>query len=171
MVSFGISENANADCWNLINLLLDSIDHAYLKTDGSYGDLSMEVVDKVEYLKKLRRGNGSIRESVETYLNPMTDEYDGFEYREEPDFGEGWDMSEMSKKEVADFYKKKNDILSRINDLNICKRGHRVVVYDDEVTVHGMNVPVLADCRQIATESGCDSKHERSFDYFVFYLM
>lgn len=38
-----------------INLLLDSIDHAYLQLDGSYGDLALEVVDKVEYLKSLRQ--------------------------------------------------------------------------------------------------------------------
>lgn len=38
-----------------INLLLDAIDHAYLQVDGSYGDLALEVVDKVEYLKSLRQ--------------------------------------------------------------------------------------------------------------------
>lgn len=32
-------------------LLIDSIDHAYLQTDGTYGDLALEVVDKVKYLK------------------------------------------------------------------------------------------------------------------------
>ncbi len=32
-------------------LLIDAIDHAYLKTDGTYGDLSYEVSDKVKYLK------------------------------------------------------------------------------------------------------------------------
>ena len=38
-----------------INLLLDAIDHAYLQLDRSYGDLALEVVDKVEYLKSLRQ--------------------------------------------------------------------------------------------------------------------
>lgn len=38
-----------------INLLLDAIDHAYLQLGGSYGDLALEVVDKVEYLKSLRQ--------------------------------------------------------------------------------------------------------------------
>ena len=37
-----------------IDLLLDSLDHAYLQTDGTYGDLSLEVVDKIKYLKSLR---------------------------------------------------------------------------------------------------------------------
>ena len=32
-------------------LLIDAIDHAYLKTDGTYGELSYEVSDKVKYLK------------------------------------------------------------------------------------------------------------------------
>lgn len=49
----GITCN-DSQCWDLINLLLDSIDHAYLQTDGKYGDLALEVVDNVEYLKKLR---------------------------------------------------------------------------------------------------------------------
>ena len=35
----------------LINLLLDAIDHSYLQTDGTYGDLSKEVSDKVRYIK------------------------------------------------------------------------------------------------------------------------
>ena len=34
-------------------LLIDAIDHAYLKTDGTYGDLSYEVSDKVKYLKSI----------------------------------------------------------------------------------------------------------------------
>ena len=42
---------------NRINLILDAIDHAYLQTDGTYGDLSMEVVDKVNYLKHFRTQN------------------------------------------------------------------------------------------------------------------
>lgn len=46
--------------WKLINLLLDSIDHAYLKTDGTYGDLSLEVADKVNYLKSLRNDKNRI---------------------------------------------------------------------------------------------------------------
>lgn len=37
-----------------IDLLLDSIDHAYLNTDGTYNDLALEVVDKVKYLKSIR---------------------------------------------------------------------------------------------------------------------
>lgn len=36
-----------------LNLILDAIDHAYLQTDGSYGDLSYEVIDKARYLKSL----------------------------------------------------------------------------------------------------------------------
>jgi hypothetical protein len=42
------------EMWKTINLILDAIDHAYLETNGGYGDLSIEVVDKVKYLKKLR---------------------------------------------------------------------------------------------------------------------
>lgn len=38
-------------------LLIDSIDHVYLQTDGTYGDLSLEVVDKVKYLKNQRRNS------------------------------------------------------------------------------------------------------------------
>jgi hypothetical protein len=34
-----------------MKLLLDAIDHAYLQTDGTYGELSYEVSDKVKYLK------------------------------------------------------------------------------------------------------------------------
>lgn len=37
-----------------IDLLLDSIDHAYLNTNGTYNDLALEVVDKVKYLKSIR---------------------------------------------------------------------------------------------------------------------
>ena len=37
-------------------LLLDSIDHAYLRTDGTYGELSYEVSDKVKFLKKQLKG-------------------------------------------------------------------------------------------------------------------
>lgn len=40
-----------------INLILDAIDYAYLKTDGTYGDLALVVADKVEYLKSLRQTN------------------------------------------------------------------------------------------------------------------
>lgn len=40
-----------------INLLLDAIDYAYLKTDGTYGDLAFVVADKVEYLKSLKQSN------------------------------------------------------------------------------------------------------------------
>ena len=46
----------------LIDLLLDSIDHAYLQTDGTYGDLAYEVADKVEFIKKLRYANRTIRD-------------------------------------------------------------------------------------------------------------
>ena len=35
-----------------MNLLIDAIDHAYLQTDGTYGELSYEVSDQVKYLKK-----------------------------------------------------------------------------------------------------------------------
>lgn len=38
-----------------IDLLLDSIDHAYLNPDGTYNDLALEVVDKVKYLKSIRQ--------------------------------------------------------------------------------------------------------------------
>ena len=34
-----------------IYLLIDAIDHAYLQMDGTYGELSYEVSDKVKYLK------------------------------------------------------------------------------------------------------------------------
>ena len=37
-------------------LLIDAIDHAYLQTDGTYGELSYEVSDKVKYLKNQLKG-------------------------------------------------------------------------------------------------------------------
>lgn len=37
-------------------LLIDAIDHAYLQTDGTYGELSYEVSDKVKYLKRAMKG-------------------------------------------------------------------------------------------------------------------
>ena len=160
----------NSQCWDLINLLLDSIDHSYLQTNGKYGDLALEVVDKVEYLKKLR-SQRNIKESLNGYRNPRTNEYKGFEYKEEPDFEDGWDMSELTKKDIDDFYAKKNEILAKLNELNMVQRGHKVVVYDDEIAVYGINVPALADCKSIADETRCDSKHERFFDYFAFYLI
>lgn len=39
-----------------IYLLIDAIDHAYLQTDGTYGELSYEVSDQVKYLKKQLKG-------------------------------------------------------------------------------------------------------------------
>lgn len=157
----------DSQCWDLINLLLDSIDHAYMQTNGKYGDLALEVVDKVEYLKKLRSQRG-IKENFNNGRNPNTTEYKGFEYKEEKVFNPvefGW-----SKKEIDDFYNKKNDILNKLNDLNLVQRGHRVVVYDDEIAVYDTDVPMLADCREIARETNCESKHERTFDCFLFYL-
>lgn len=55
-ISFGYGEYAVAmemAKWKdeQLYLLIDAIDHAYLKTDGTYGDLSYEVSDKVKYLK------------------------------------------------------------------------------------------------------------------------
>lgn len=38
-------------------LLIDAIDHAYLQTDGTYGELSYEVSDKVNYLKQVMKGD------------------------------------------------------------------------------------------------------------------
>lgn len=35
-----------------LRILLDAIDHAYLQTDGTYGDLSYEVSDQVKHLKR-----------------------------------------------------------------------------------------------------------------------
>jgi hypothetical protein len=37
-------------------LLIDAIDHAYLQTDGTYGELSYEVSDQVNYLKQVMKG-------------------------------------------------------------------------------------------------------------------
>jgi hypothetical protein len=37
-------------------LLIDAIDHAYLQTNGTYGGLSYEVADKVNYLKQVMKG-------------------------------------------------------------------------------------------------------------------
>ena len=37
-----------------INLLLDAIDYIYLQTDGTYGDLALPVIDKINYLKSLK---------------------------------------------------------------------------------------------------------------------
>ena len=69
-IAYLCSEKHNAECFDAalrmgawvrskmlleLNLLLDAIDHAYLQTDGIYGDLSYEVSDKVEYLKSLRK--------------------------------------------------------------------------------------------------------------------
>ena len=52
-----VISNACIDMANWKNeqiwLLIDAIDHAYLKTDGTYGDLSYEVSDKVKYLKSI----------------------------------------------------------------------------------------------------------------------
>lgn len=61
-------------------------------------------------------------------------------------------------------------MLLALNDLNIAQRGHKVVVYDDEIAVYGINVPLLADCRQIAKDNQCDYKEEQMFDCFIFYL-
>lgn len=38
----------------LIDLLLSAIEHSYYTTNNDYGDLSREVSDKVEYIKKLK---------------------------------------------------------------------------------------------------------------------
>jgi len=54
----------------LIDLLLDSIDHSYLQTDGTYGDLSKEVSDKVEYIKKLKYKN-----KLDDYKNQESQEF------------------------------------------------------------------------------------------------
>lgn len=35
--------------------LLDAIDYAYLKTDGTYGDLNNLVADQVEFIKSMRK--------------------------------------------------------------------------------------------------------------------
>ena len=37
-------------------LLIDAIDHAYLQTNGTYGELSYEVSDRVNYLKQVMKG-------------------------------------------------------------------------------------------------------------------
>lgn len=37
-------------------LLIDAIDHDYLKMDGTYGELSHEVSDQVKYLKNQLKG-------------------------------------------------------------------------------------------------------------------
>lgn len=39
-----------------LRLLIDAIDHAYLQTNGTYGDLSKEVSDQVNYLKQIMKG-------------------------------------------------------------------------------------------------------------------
>lgn len=51
-----MAEWKDKQCSELIDLLLDAIDYAYLQTNGSYGDLALVVADKVEYLKNLRCG-------------------------------------------------------------------------------------------------------------------
>ena len=114
------------------------------------------------------RCNG-VNESNYQSRNEKTVEYKGFEYKEDSEeFNPvefGW-----SKKEIDDFYNKKNNVLLALNDLNIAQRGHKVVVYDDEIAVYGINVPLLADCRQIAEDNQCDYKEEQMFDCFIFYL-
>lgn len=111
----------------------------------------------------------SINESNYQSRNEKTVEYKGFEYIEDPEVfnpvESGW-----SKKEIDDFYNKKNNVLFALNDLNIAQRGHKVMVYDDEIAVYGINVPLLADCRQIAKDNQCDYKEEQMFDCFIFYL-
>lgn len=37
----------------LLHLLLDTISYCYYKTDGTYGDLALPVVDKVKYIQKV----------------------------------------------------------------------------------------------------------------------
>ena len=119
-------------------------------------------------IDKFNRYN-RVDESADQFRNERTTEYKGFEYKEDPnEFNPvefGW-----SKEEIDDFYNKKNNILAGLDELNMATRGHRVVVYDDEISVYNVNVPMLADCRQIADENGCDYKHERMFDCFIFYL-
>lgn len=63
------------------------------------------------------------------------------------------------------------EVLSKLAELNLEKRGHEVHAYreDGEVAVYGINVPMLADCKQIAAEVGVDYKVDNFFDMFIFY--
>lgn len=101
--------------------------------------------------------------------NERTTEYDGFEYKENIDEFNLED-SGLSSNEIDNFYDKKNKVLLDLYNLNIAKRGHRVVVYDDEIAVYGINVPLLADCREIAKNNNCQYKQDDMFDCFIFYL-
>ena len=63
------------------------------------------------------------------------------------------------------------EVLSKLAELNIEKRGHEVHRYreDGEIAVYGINVPMLADCKQIAEDVGVDYKVDNFFDMFIFY--
>jgi hypothetical protein len=65
-----------------------------------------------------------------------------------------------------------DDVLSKLAELNIEKRGHEIHRYrdDGEIAVYGINVPMLADCKQIAAEVGVDYKVDNFFDMFIFYV-
>ena len=57
----------------LLNLLLDCIDHAYLQTDGTYGVLSYEVSDQVRYVKnELQKTKKTMSEYVDLGLPSRT---------------------------------------------------------------------------------------------------
>ena len=63
------------------------------------------------------------------------------------------------------------EVLSKLAELNIAERGHEVNAYreDGEIAVYGINVPMLADCKQIAEELGVSYKTDSFFDMFIFY--
>ena len=77
----------------------------------------------------------------------------------------------MTKKQLQ----KANKVIKMLNDYRMEERGHSVHDYvhsgeDNEISVWDMNVPSLADCKQIAMECGCAYKYESLFEMFIFYI-
>lgn len=62
------------------------------------------------------------------------------------------------------------EILKELDKLNMTKRGHKVMDYseDCEIAVTGINVPMLADCRDIARRCNVELKQEPMFDMVIF---
>ena len=80
--------------------------------------------------------------------------------------GTHYGLADMGKKDL---------VLKLLEVYNIEKRGHDVKIYDDEgsgeeIAVHGINVPMLADCKEIARAVGCYLHVVESFDMVVFEL-
>jgi hypothetical protein len=68
--------------------------------------------------------------------------------------------------------KKVKEIISKLKALNFEERNHQIKVYDEdyplEVSVSNINVPCIADCRQVAEECGVPFKTFEMFNIGVF---